>query len=582
MASDQIRTYSRAECAVFSKTKEGFGGLSNMAGGFPLRVNGIRILTSEALYQACRFPHLLNIQRLIIQQNSPMTAKMKGKPYRDDSRPDWDRVRVKIMRWCLRVKLVQNWNTFSALLLKTGERPIVEESRKDDFWGAKAVDENTLVGMNVLGRLLMELRELVKTEGRESFLRVEPLAIPDFRLEGRPIEPIIGQTSVTSDATAKPVESRPHGDLAGRSAIQPSLFGSPVAKEASPAAYLGTKADVIRIADLKAYPEYKDTGLPWLGELPAHWIMRRAKYLFREIDERSLTGKEVLLSVSHMTGVTPRSEKTITMFLAKSNVGHKLVRPNDLVINTLWAWMAALGVTKHAGIVSPAYGVYRPLAIGGLLPQFADQLLRTPIYAAEYLRRSTGVNSSRMRLYPEQFLRIPLICPPADEQAAIVRFLHWMNRRLERAIQAKRKELALVSEMLFTVTQQSLALQGTRDLRLSTVVDVMLRPIDRRPGRTYTPIGLYNRGRGIFHKANTDGADLGDSDFFCVEAGDLVISGQFAWEGAVALARATDSGCVASHRYPILRGCAAHVSSSVLIVLLNAAGPSFSWCSGKE
>src|SRR5258707_624803 len=151
----QIRTYKRAESAVFSKTKEGFGGLSNMAAGFPLRINSVHIRTSEALYQACRFPHLPNVQRLIIEQVSPMTAKMKSKPYRENSRPDWERVRVKMMRWCLRVKLAQNWSSFSRLLLSTGDRAIVEESRKDDFWGAKGVDADTLIGMNVLGRLLI-------------------------------------------------------------------------------------------------------------------------------------------------------------------------------------------------------------------------------------------------------------------------------------------------------------------------------------------------------------------------------------------------------------------------------------------
>src|SRR5579859_3354816 len=104
----EVRTYDPAKAAVFCKTTEGFGGLSNMAGGFPLRVNGINILTSEALYQACRFPHLPEVQRLIIEQKSPMTAKMKSKPYRDQSRSDWDSVRVRIMRWCLRVKLAQN------------------------------------------------------------------------------------------------------------------------------------------------------------------------------------------------------------------------------------------------------------------------------------------------------------------------------------------------------------------------------------------------------------------------------------------------------------------------------------------
>jgi putative DNA methylase len=195
----RMRRYQRADAAVFLKTKEAFGGLSNMASGFPLRVNGVRILTSEALYQACRFPHLPKVQRLIIEQTSPMTAKMKGKPYRGDSRPDWDDVRVRIMRWCLRVKLIQNYPEFSRLLLETGERPIVEQSRKDDFWGAKPIDDDTLIGENVLGRLLMELREEIREGRKWPAEELRPLDIPNFLLYGRPIEPVRGP-----DAPAAP------------------------------------------------------------------------------------------------------------------------------------------------------------------------------------------------------------------------------------------------------------------------------------------------------------------------------------------------------------------------------------------
>ena len=175
---------------MFLKTKEQFGGLSNMAAGFPLRVNGVAIRTSEALYQACRFPHRPELQADIIEQVSPMTAKMVGKPYRDDSRPDWDRLRTKIMRWCLRVKLAQNYRAFSELLLSTGDRPIVEQSRKDDFWGAKPIDGDGLIGCNILGRLLMELRETVRSGDPAELRVVEPLALPDFLLLGRPIETI--------------------------------------------------------------------------------------------------------------------------------------------------------------------------------------------------------------------------------------------------------------------------------------------------------------------------------------------------------------------------------------------------------
>ncbi|HLH61465.1 MAG TPA: NADAR family protein [Ktedonobacteraceae bacterium] len=121
MELQAYRTYRRNECAVFLKTAEQYGGLSNMAGGYPLLINGVRILTSEALYQACRFPHLPEVQKLIIGQKSPMAAKMKSKPYRKDSRPDWDSIRVHVMRWCLRVKLVQHWENFGELLLSTGD-----------------------------------------------------------------------------------------------------------------------------------------------------------------------------------------------------------------------------------------------------------------------------------------------------------------------------------------------------------------------------------------------------------------------------------------------------------------------------
>ena len=57
------RTYVAADCAVFLKTKERFGGLSNMAGGYPIRLLGLRIPTTEHLYQACRFPHMPGLQR---------------------------------------------------------------------------------------------------------------------------------------------------------------------------------------------------------------------------------------------------------------------------------------------------------------------------------------------------------------------------------------------------------------------------------------------------------------------------------------------------------------------------------------
>lgn len=187
MKQHEKRQYDIRNAAAFKKTTEKWGGLSNMAAGFPVVVNDVAIKSVEALYQACRFPHLPEIQEKIIMQDSPMTAKMVGKPFRDQSREDWLTVRILIMKWCLRVKLAQNWDEFSSLLISTRDMEIVELSNKDDFWGAKPVDLNICVGVNALGRLLMGLREQVLHNSKECFMIVPPLKIEQFKLYGKDI-----------------------------------------------------------------------------------------------------------------------------------------------------------------------------------------------------------------------------------------------------------------------------------------------------------------------------------------------------------------------------------------------------------
>ncbi|MXW95370.1 MAG: restriction endonuclease subunit S [Acidimicrobiaceae bacterium] len=163
----------------------------------------------------------------------------------------------------------------------------------------------------------------------------------------------------------------------------------------------------------------KATGIPSLLAIPSTWRVLRNKVFAREVTRRSDDGVDEMLSVSHITGVTPRSEKTVYMFEAESTVGYKLVRPGDLVINTMWAWMGAAGVSDVHGIVSPAYGVYE-FDDSIVLPKFYDILVRTPAYIAEMTRFSRGVTSSRLRLYPDEFLRLSSPVPPTKTQQAII------------------------------------------------------------------------------------------------------------------------------------------------------------------
>ena len=134
------------------------------------------------------------------------------------------------------------------------------------------------------------------------------------------------------------------------------------------------------------------------------------------------------------------------MFMAASYAGHKLCRRGDLVVNTMWAWMGALGVSQYAGIVSPSYAVYRPYSKDLLLPSYADQLFRTPRYISEYVRRSTGVQDSRLRLYPERLLDLPVVRPPADDQQSVVAYMAALNRFVSRYIRGKQKLIALLND----------------------------------------------------------------------------------------------------------------------------------------
>lgn len=177
------RIYDPTECAVFWRTREPLGEFSNMASGFPISLGEAVWHTSEALYQACRFPHRPAIQQMLMAERSAMAAKMRSKPYRRDSRPDWDVVRVPIMRWCLRLKFQQHRDSFGAVLLGTAPNAVVERSSRDRYWGAVLDPDGLLRGGNVLGRLLQEVRDLAAAGELETWAR--PPDVPSFDLPDR-------------------------------------------------------------------------------------------------------------------------------------------------------------------------------------------------------------------------------------------------------------------------------------------------------------------------------------------------------------------------------------------------------------
>ena len=154
------RSHIPADCAVFFRSRERHGQLSNMTHGFPLAVNAVSFQGPEGLYQALKFPHDPDFQRTIGAQRSGMDAKHIAYT-RKDTVPTWDSFRADAMAFTLALKLLQHPATFGAALAGTGSLAIVERSSRDAWWGAMPDSDGSLTGRNVLGQLLTRLRDLL-------------------------------------------------------------------------------------------------------------------------------------------------------------------------------------------------------------------------------------------------------------------------------------------------------------------------------------------------------------------------------------------------------------------------------------
>lgn len=185
--------------------------------------------------------------------------------------------------------------------------------------------------------------------------------------------------------------------------------------------------------------EMKDSGVEWISEIPANWTVKRGKQLFSETNERSETGSEELLTVSHITGVTPRSQKNVNMFMSESLVGYKICHNGDLAANTMWMWQGAIGVSKFHGVISPSYNTYRQKT-NDYYFEYLDYLLRIRPLIDAYTIHSTGITLSRLRLYPDSFLSLYFIVPPITEQKEIADYLDAKCAEIDKLI-AKKEQL---------------------------------------------------------------------------------------------------------------------------------------------
>lgn len=218
---------------------------------------------------------------------------------------------------------------------------------------------------------------------------------------------------------------------------------------------------------LKPYPECKPVGVPWLGDVPAHWTVLPNRAIFMEVNDQEHP-EEQMLSVTIAEGVI--RQQTLLEGSSKKDASrldrsaYKLVQPGDIAYNKMRAWQGAIGVSDYRGIVSPAYVVQRPRK--GMDSRYLHYLLRTPAFAEEAERWSYGITSDMWSLRPEHFKMIYSCVPPRAEQTAIVRYLDHADRQILRYINGKETLIGLLEEQQQAVVQHAVTRGLDPDVRL--------------------------------------------------------------------------------------------------------------------
>ena len=194
--------------------------------------------------------------------------------------------------------------------------------------------------------------------------------------------------------------------------------------------------------DLKPYPAMKDSGVPWLGEVPAHWDLRRTKTILRQRAEKGFPNEPLLAATQRKGVVWKEQYENRTVLALKDLHLLKLVRKGDFVIS-LRSFQGGIEYAREQGIISPAYTVLYPVQASS--HGFLAWLFKSKPYVENLSLYVTGIRQGQNIDY-EKLSRSEIPLPPLPEQVAIVRFLDHADRRIRRYIRVKQKLIKLLEE----------------------------------------------------------------------------------------------------------------------------------------
>lgn len=214
----------------------------------------------------------------------------------------------------------------------------------------------------------------------------------------------------------------------------------------------------------------KDSGIPWIGEIPKGWDTLKIKQVMRN---KSIKGfpNETVLSLYRDYGVVPKDSRDDNHNVTSEDTSsYKLVEIGDFVINKMKAWQGSMAVSQYRGIISPAYYICH-FKNDGVDRRYIHYLLRNDSYKAEYMRLSSGLRVGQWDLNIDDFLSIPMVLPPVPEQQQIAEFLDRKCAEIDEAV-------ALQEEFI----------EELKAYKQSVITEAVTRGLD--PNAKFKPSGI--------------------------------------------------------------------------------------------
>jgi type I restriction enzyme S subunit len=306
-----------------------------------------------------------------------------------------------------------------------------------------------------------------------------------------------------------------------------------------------------------AYPKYQPLHSRWIQQVPEHWSLLRTKNFLREIDERSITGEEILLSMRQYRGLVPHNDVSTKHIGAVHLVGYKKARPNELVLNRMQAGNAMFFRNRMFGLVSPDYAVFRLLRNDN--PEYLGYLFRSwpmrGLFRSESKGLGTGT-SGFLRLYSDRFATLKIPLPPPAEQDKIVAYLRAQDAHIARFIKAKRELIGLLNEQKQTLIHQAVTkgidpnvtlkpsgIDWLGDIPEKWQISKVKLLADYINGYAFDPAEWAGNGRPIIRIQNLTKPDAPHNYFngsipehYLIRTGDILLSwsaslGVFVWQG---------------------------------------------------